>query len=134
MEAWARLVTYVYLSDDPPIMPEDCATEMRTNTCHSLLTATQRGGIEQLIDCTHYSELQRLLRVTAIVKKFAAQFQVLVKRNNILIDWTVSAADIASAEMDWIRVCQKQLDNEPKFELWKNQLDIRIMFGDVVAN
>jgi len=36
----------------------------------------------------------------------------------------VSAADIASAEMDWIRVCQKQLDNEPKFELWKNQLDL----------
>jgi len=84
-------------------------------------------------------KLQKLLRVTAIVKKFTAQFQVLAKRNNIVIDWTVSAADIASAEMDWIRVCQKQLGNEPKKSLscgrtsWTYS-SIRIMFGDVVAD
>jgi len=52
---WLPTFTSTDLSDDPPIMSEDCATEMRTNNCHSLLTATQRGGIEQLIDCTHYS-------------------------------------------------------------------------------
>ena len=29
-----------------------------------------------------------------------------------------------SAEMDWIRDCQKQLATEPMFELWKSQLDL----------
>jgi len=57
------------------------------------------------------------------VKKFAARFKTLVKDDSSLVDWTVTAADIESAEVDWIIDCQKQLTKDPKFESWKNQLD-----------
>ena len=32
--------------------------------------------------------------------------------------------DIERAEMDWVTDCQKQLSDDPKFELWKTQLDL----------
>ena len=74
------------------------------------------------MDCQCYSKLHRLLRVSALVKKFAAQFKLLV--SHVSVDWTVSAVDMESTEKDWIRDCHKQLTTEAKFGLWKNQLDL----------
>ena len=39
---------------------------------HSLLITAESAGIGQLMDCQHYSKFHRLLRVIALVKKFAA--------------------------------------------------------------
>ena len=116
-------------------MPEDCSVELRTNACHSLLTATENGGIGELMECKQYSKLQKLLRVTALVKKFAAQFKVIVKHNTIAVDFTVTAAGTDNAEMNWIRDCQKQLATEPKFGRisWICSL-IRMRYGDVVGD
>ena len=58
------------------------------------------------------------------MKKFAARFKTLVKGDSNSVDWTVTAADIENAEVDWIIDCQKQLTKDPKFESWKNQLDL----------
>ena len=41
-----------------------------------MLTATEIGGIGQLMECKQYSKLEKLLRVTALEKNFAAQFKV----------------------------------------------------------
>ena len=120
---WLPKFSSAELNDDL-LMPEDCITEMRSNANHTLLVATENSSIGQVMDCSHYGKLQKLLRVTVLVKKFAAQFKKLVKRDNSSIDWTVTAADMESAEVDWITDCQKQLIKDPKFELWKTQLDL----------
>ena len=52
--------------------------------------------------CKRYSKLQKLLRVTALVKKFAAQFKVFVNRDTISVDFTMTAADVDNMEMEWI--------------------------------
>ena len=110
--------------NDELFMPEDCITEMKSNANHTLLVTTENSSIGQLIDCTRYSKLQKLLRVIALVKKFAAQFKMLIKPDNSSVDWTVTAADLESAEIDWITDCQKQLIKDPKFKLWKTQLHL----------
>ena len=120
---WLPKFSSAELNDDL-LMPEDCITEMRSNANHTLLVATENSSIGQVMDCSHYGKLQKLLRVTVLLKKFAAQFKKLVKRDNSSIDWTVTAADMESAEIDWITDCQKQLIKDPKFELWKTQLDL----------
>jgi len=53
---WLPKFTSAKLSDGLP-MPEDCSVELRTNACHSLLTATENGGIGQLMECKQYSKL-----------------------------------------------------------------------------
>ena len=76
------------------------------------------------MDCEHYSKLQKLLRVTILVKKFAAKFKMLVKHDDNFVDWSVTATDMEGAKMDWFTGCQNQLTKEAKFDLWKNQLDL----------
>lgn len=97
---------------------------MRSNVSHSLVIATESRGIGQPMDCQHYGKLHKLLRVTALGKKFATQFKLLIKRDSISVDWAVTVVDMESAEMDWIRDCRKQLATEPKSELWKSLLDL----------
>ena len=52
-------------------MPEDCMIELKAQntSSHTLLVATEKLGIGQVIDCARYSKLQKLLRVTALVRK-----------------------------------------------------------------
>jgi len=123
MEAWTGLFSSIAPSKDLP-MPKDCSTELKSNTIHSILVQTESGGIGQLIECERYSRLQKLQRATVLVKKFAARFKMLVKGDSRSVDWTVTAADIESAEIDWIIDCQKQLTKNPKFDSWKHQLDL----------
>ena len=104
--------------------PEDCTSEMKNTSSHTLLVTTENSTIRQLINCAHYSKLHKLLRVTALVQKFATRFSMFASRDKASIDWTVTAMDIERAEMDWVTDCQKQLSNDPKFELWKTQLDL----------
>ena len=112
---WLPKFSSTDLSDDLP-MPEDCIAEMKSSASHSLLVETESRGIGHLMECECYSKLQKLLRVTALVKKFAARFKTLVKHDSCSVEWTVTAADMESAEMDWVIDCQKQLTVEPKFE------------------
>ena len=120
---WLPKFSSTDLSDDLP-MPEDCIAEMKSSASHSLLVETESRGIGHLMECECYSKLQKLLRVTALVKKFAARFKTLVKHDSCSVEWTVTAADMESAEMDWVTDCQKQLTVEPKFESWKKRLDV----------
>ena len=57
-----------------------------------------------------------------------------VSRDKALLDWTVTAMDIEKAEVCWVTDCQKQLTNDPKFKLWKAQLELNAMFGDAEAD
>ena len=54
-------------SEEEP-MPEDCTSEMKNTSSHTLLVATENSTIGQLINCAHYSKLHKLLRVTALVQ------------------------------------------------------------------
>ena len=105
-------------------MPEDCTLEMKNTSSHTLLVTNENPTIGQLITCTCYSQLQKLLRVTALVQKFATRFIMFVSHDKALLDWTVTAMDIEKAEVRWVTDCQKQLTNDPKFELWKAQLGL----------
>ena len=107
-------------------MPEEYVVEMvkYQNITHSLMLSTRCHGIGNLIACERFSKLQKLLRVTVYVKKFVLRFKSFTKDNSSLVDWTVNAADIDQAELDWIIDCQTSLTKEAKFELGKNQLQL----------
>ena len=106
-------------------MPEECAVEMvkYRHLTHSLLLSN-KSGIGDVIDCTQFSKLQKLLRVTVYVKKFVLTFKSLIRGDSISIDWTVIAEDIEEARMDWVTNCQMHMTKEVKFDMWKHQLDL----------
>ena len=113
-------------SNDELMMPEECVSEMKTKECiltHSLLVSAEHYRIGQLIHCDSFSRLQKLLRVTVYVRKFALRFKSIITSNSTPIDWTITAEDMERAEMDWVTDCQIHLTTEVKFDLWKSQLN-----------
>ena len=113
--------------NDELTMPEECVSEMKAKErtlAHSLLVSTEHHGIGQLIDCDRFSRLQKLLRVTVYVRKFALRFKSIITSNSTPIDWTITTSDMERAEMDWVTECQRHLTKEVKFDMWKSQLDL----------
>ena len=53
---------------------------------HSLLVSTESCEIGTVIDCGRFRQLQKLLRVTAYVKKFVLEFKAFVKSDKPHID------------------------------------------------
>jgi len=62
--------------------------------------------------------------VTALVKKFVTRFTRLIKHDNPLVEWMITATDMEQAKMDWVTNYQKQLADENNFKLWKHQLEL----------
>jgi len=58
-------------------MPEECAKEVRVTHCNlacdSLTATDDLCNVGKIIDCNKFSQLRRLLRVTAYVIKFASR-------------------------------------------------------------
>lgn len=109
--------------NDELTMPEECVSEMKTKECaltHSLLVSAEHHGIGQLIDCESFSRLQKLLRVTVYVRKFAMKFRSMITSSSTPVDWTITTDDMERAEMDWVTDCQRHLTKKVKFDQWKS--------------
>jgi len=87
---WLPKFSPAVLTEEEP-MPEGSTAEIKNTSSHTLLVATENPIIGRLINCSCYNKLLKLLRVTAIVQKFAARFKTCDRAS---IDWTVTAMDI----------------------------------------
>lgn len=107
--------------------PEECCQEMKSkNVAHSLLAQqVDRPRIGQLMNCKDFSSLNKLLRVTALVLRFARflQQKVGARRGGASTD-TVS--DVDRARLYWIRESQGQLPQDNKFQVWRHQFGLFI--------
>ena len=112
-------------------LPEECLEEMKAGdkekwqieASSSLLAVAETVGVAQVIKCEDYSDLQRLLRVTALVLKFTNIVKSL-SRKDVKPQVELTRQDIAEAEMLWIKEIQRSLSKNPKFEIWKQQFGL----------
>ena len=74
--------------------------------------------------CEDYSNLQRLLRVTALVLFQFVKILKLRMQKNVETQKELTSQDIAVAETLWIKEIQKSLSKNPKSEIWKRQFGI----------
>ena len=102
-----------------PDIPEACLKELKTNSAHCLMTSTDDNThVSTIIDCTKYSSLQKLFRVTAYVLQFIAR----LKSQDYSNELTQNA--LAKARMLWILECQATLTREKNFSIWKSQFNL----------
>ena len=106
------------------MMPVECADEMKARDhtlTYSVLVTTEHHGIGEIIDCNKFNSFQKLLRVTAYVKKIILRFRSLVTDKQAPVDLTLTSEDIERAETDWVIQYQRHLTKDNKFDLWKHQ-------------
>ena len=116
---------------DSTHIPEEYFAEIRAEerakcqreTSSVMLAAVEPCGIAQIMRAEDYSNLQRLLRVTALVLKFVRIMKLLLKRDTLSPDESTDQ-DTAVAKTLWIKEIQKSLSKNPKFDIWKKQFGI----------
>ena len=81
-------------------MPEPCSVELRSTTrsSHNLLVVEKKPGIGDLMRCEDFSDLRRLLRVTAFVIRAATKFKAKGASNSSSSVASLVPQEIAAAE------------------------------------
>jgi len=112
-------------------LPEECLTEMTVKNrgnlkSSTLLVNTNDSSISCVIDISRFSNLQRLLRVTAYVLRFLKNLKTtsLPDNEQLLIGSYIDAKDMEEAEQYWILDVQKSLHQNKKFENWKREFNL----------
>lgn len=107
-------------------LPQERLEEMRAGdkekckieTSSSLLATAEAIGIANIMICEDYSELQRLLRVSALVLKFTNILKSRLQKD-VQTQVELTSEDIAVAETLRIKEIQRSWSKNPKFEIWK---------------
>ena len=126
---WLREKEAAECQGDIP-MPEECISEMKAKSqglTHSLLAAEEPSSLSKIIDCSQFSMIQRLFRVTAYVLKFTSILKQRVKSNNNMSSTSstiLSTAEISHTETLWIKEAQTTLVKDKKFASWKKQFNL----------
>eukprot|EP00731_Ephydatia_muelleri_P011218 Em0006g112a len=104
-------------------IPVECLSEMKAadKAVHSLLTKSI--GCTPMLNCEGFSNLQKLLRVTAYVLKFIE----LLKSHSDCVQkpsLKLNVDDISKAEAYWIKFAQVALEEDRRFSPWKQQFNL----------
>lgn len=95
--------------------------ELKTVT---FITSTETQCISSLIDLVRFSNIQRLLRVTAYVFQFIKKFKERVNGGQRVFESDISATDLKEAEQCWILDVQGSLRLNKKFEAWSQEFNL----------
>jgi hypothetical protein len=115
--------TASYICRREDSVPEECRSEMKIN--HSVLLAASAAECRSqspVLDCEVYSNLQHLLRVTALVMKFLKVLKA--RKQGEEVNGKLTATDVSQAEKYWIKVTQASLTQNSKFLSWRQQLGL----------
>ena len=115
--AWLK--DKLYHSPEPPL-PEECLLEMKLKTTHGLLISNDSPSIEEIIDCTNFSSLNRLFSVSSRVLQFCwILIQKVHSASKVEID-----DSLKEVKIQWIQASQKSLPNHTSFPQWRRQFGL----------
>ena len=101
-------------------MPEECYKLKASHKKVHILIATEVNSIGDLIDCSQFSSLQKLVRVTASTFRAIERF----KKVRNWEDGTLTTEEVLNAELRWIVDNQRKLKEQESFPSLKRQLNL----------
>ena len=96
-------------------------SEERKKTAIAMTVTEELTGLSQVVDINRFSKLDKLLRVTAYVKRFLRNLKEKVNGREVNKD-RLSVQEIENAEIEWIKAAQKTLKSHPDYRKYKEQL------------
>ena len=82
------------------------------------------GGISEAIDCTKFSSLDKLLRVTSYVSRFINNVKFRTDKSEIILNDELSTDEINASRIIWLKYEQSFLVAESKIDKLKNSLKL----------
>ena len=105
-------------------MPTLCLPELKSSSkpSHNLLVIERSPHVEDVMSCSDFSSLRRLIRVTAYVLRAVSRFKA--KTSNSNLPSTLTPQEIATAEKLWIVQAQHDLVLQKDFDSLKRQFGL----------
>ena len=121
--------TRFIIEEEELCMPEECAKEVRVTHCYIACNSSTWDlcNIGKLVDCEKFSQMRRLLRVTAYVIKFVNLFKV--KGNNVDNGMELTTSELMRAEDLWVKESQGSLLQHKSFRAWEQQFHLFLDSG-----
>ena len=115
--------------DDWPVLTESLQTpesliEQKKNAAVMMTKADIVSGIAGVIDVNDYSTLQRLVRVTAWIKRFIDNSRAKAKQNEKRTG-RLEADELKCAEIEWLKSVQSDLKQQTNFKQLVSELGIK---------
>ena len=91
-----------------------------------VLNQRENGGIDKIIDTNKFSNLSKLHRTTAWVKRFCVNLKNIVnnRKETILLKSFLKSSELRQAENDWIEINQKTFEDNCKLKDLKRELNV----------
>ena len=102
---------------------------MKVRSQHVMVVTTNPQGIGKVINCTQFSSLHGLLRVTAHVMKFCRLLKAKVQGLSCEISAKLNASEIEAAEILWAKEAQMCLREDNCFKTWGHQFELFLKDG-----
>ena len=115
--------------EDELVMPEEYTKEMKASSQHIMVFTTDPHSIGKVINCTQFSSLCRLLRVTAYVMRFCRLLKAKARELNSEISAELSASEIEAVKTLWVREAQVCLREDNHFKTWEHHFGLFLMDG-----
>ena len=100
-------------------MPREAVSESTVMGVNS-----KPGGISEAIDCTKFSSLDKLLRVTSYVSRFINNVKFRIDKSKIILNDELSTDEINASRIIWLKYEQSFLVAESKIDKLKNSLKL----------
>ena len=82
------------------------------------------GGFGEAIDCTKFSSLDKLLRITSYVSKFINNVKFRIGKSEVILNDEISTDEINASRITWLKYEQNFLVAESKFDKLKSSLKL----------
>ena len=129
--AWLSSSGNPTLSSEAISVPEECLHEMKTKDRQKLSTCTVLAtcGLSTIVRCETFSDVNRLLRVTAYVLKFVRALKTPCRSSTIPtlsshVNCVLTTDDTEAALVYWLKASQSVLPQMEKFQMWKQQFGL----------
>ena len=104
-------------------------SERKKVSVFSVLEGEGAGKVGKVIELVRYSSLERLLRVTAWIKRFISNLKRAKEKREIRLG-ELEVAEVEEAERDWILDAQEDLKSDEGFE--KTRINLGLVKEDEI--
>lgn len=114
------------------LIPDECIEEMekesRTKFMSSvtsvLADANTKGNLKKIVELSRFSDIQRLLRVTATIVQAVKILKYRIAKQGKRPPVQVSSEDLRETKTIWIKTMQANFHPNSRFASWENQFGL----------
>ena len=124
-EMWSNIVEFTSETEEKAEKEmKKSARSVPNEETVNLVSGKKLCSVNEVIDCEHFSDLHKLFRITAYVKRFIVNLRSRICKNVIALNGSLTVAEVEMAKTLWIKHVQQLIFQDAKFKQMQISLGV----------